>query len=69
LLHLYDSNGSLFQVVFTRSPLYDNHLVVFGCLASPGCYEVLMKINALGSATGKPLEEVRIVDCGIAFGR
>lgn len=62
-----DSNGSLFQVVFAHTPTLDERCVVFGCLANDESYDILLKINALGSDTGKVAEEIRISDCGLAF--
>lgn len=62
-----DTNGSLFQVSFRENPDMDEKYVVFGCLAANESYECLNKINALGTVSGTPLEEVRIIDCDIAY--
>jgi cyclophilin family peptidyl-prolyl cis-trans isomerase len=62
-----DSNGSLFQVTFRQNPDLDNRFVVFGCITNQESLETLYKIAAFGTISGKPLEEVRIIDCGIAF--
>jgi cyclophilin family peptidyl-prolyl cis-trans isomerase len=62
-----DTNGSLFQVVFTHAPDLDGHYVVFGCLASKESYATLTKINSFGTPWGETLEEIRISDCGIAY--
>lgn len=62
-----DTNGSLFLVTFSRAQKLDESCVVFGCLANQESYDTLMKINEFGTATGEPLEEVRVVDCGVAF--
>ncbi len=62
-----DTNGSLFQVVFTRNTDLDGKYVVFGCLCSPESYDTLGRINDFGTAHGEPLEELRIADCGIAY--
>lgn len=62
-----DSNGSLFQITLRQNPDLDGRFVVFGCIANQESLETIYKIGNLGSITGKPLEEVRIIDCGIAF--
>eukprot|EP00981_Chlorochromonas_danica_P005395 scaffold1091_cov164-Ochromonas_danica.AAC.18 len=62
-----DTNGSLFQVTFRKMPDLDEQYVVFGCLADKQSFEVLRLINRLGSASGEPLEQVSISDCGIAY--
>jgi len=62
-----DTNGSLFQVCFTANPDLDGKYVVFGCVASDEGYETLQKINMFGSDSGRPREEIRIYDCGIAY--
>lgn len=62
-----DSNGSLFQVVFRPNAELDDRHVVFGCLASDASYDVLGVVNAFGSASGEPLEDIRITDCGLAY--
>ena len=62
-----DTNGSLFQVCFTQNPDLDGSNVVFGCLASTDSYQCLENINMFGTAHGEPLEELRIVDCGVAY--
>jgi cyclophilin family peptidyl-prolyl cis-trans isomerase len=62
-----DTNGSLFQMTFARISDFDNKYVVFGCLSSDESFECLRRINRYGSPSGKPLEEIRIVDCGVAF--
>ena len=67
LLQGPDTNGSLFQVTFTQNSDLDGKYVVFGCLASDDSYACLSRINSFGSETGEPKEEVRIVDCGVAY--
>lgn len=62
-----DTNGSLFQVIFSVNPDLDNKYVCFGCMASSESYVTLNRINDFGSATGEPTEVVRIRDCGLAF--
>ncbi len=64
-----DTNGSLFQVCFAQNADLDDKYVVFGCLASPESYQCLSRINSFGTECGEPKEELRIVDCGIAFER
>lgn len=62
-----DTNGSLFLVTFSRQQKLDEKCVVFGCLANQESFDILMKINEFGTTTGEPLEEIRIIDCGIAY--
>lgn len=64
-----DTNGSLFQVCFTANADLDDKYVVFGCLASKESFRCLARINSFGSESGEPREELRIVDCGVAFER
>ena len=61
-----DTNGSLFQITFARLEDLDNKFVVFGCVCTDESFECLRKVNRYGSPSGKPLEEIRIVDCGVA---
>ena len=62
-----DSNGSLFQVTFRENPDLDNRFVVFGCITNQESLDCLYNISNLGTLSGKPLEEIRIIDCGVAF--
>lgn len=62
-----DTNGSLFQVVFRENKDLDGQYVVFGCLVTKDSYQCLSRINNYGTVNGEPKEEVRIVDCGVAF--
>jgi cyclophilin family peptidyl-prolyl cis-trans isomerase len=62
-----DTNGSVFQVTFTRNADLDDRFVVFGCLASDESYECLRRIARFGTPHGTPIEEIRIIDCGIAY--
>lgn len=62
-----DTNGSLFQVSFTQNSDLDGTFVVFGCLCNDESYDCLENINMFGSSHGEPIEELRIVDCGIAY--
>ena len=39
----------------------------FGCLTNDSSYEVLASINKFGTDWGAPTEELRIVDCGVAY--
>jgi cyclophilin family peptidyl-prolyl cis-trans isomerase len=63
----FDTNGSIFQVTFARVRDLDGKYVCFGCLASQESYDCLGRINDFGTAHGEPLEELRLVDCGIAY--
>lgn len=62
-----DTNGSLFQVTFTQNSDLDEKYEVFGCLASKESFDCLSRINSFGTACGEPKEEIRIIDCGIAY--
>lgn len=62
-----DTNGSLYQVTFSRYPDFDGKFVVFGCLVGNDSFDCLLRINQYGSSTGQPIEEVRIVDSGLAY--
>ena len=62
-----DSNGSIFQVTFRENKDMDDRYVVFGCLCSDESFEVLHKINSLGTEWGESREVLTIVDCGIAY--
>lgn len=62
-----DTNGSLFQVCFTRNTDLDGDYVVFGCLASDESYACLSRINEYGTAYGQPLEVLTIADCGQVY--
>jgi cyclophilin family peptidyl-prolyl cis-trans isomerase len=62
-----DSNGSLFQITLRENPDLDNRFVVFGCVVNQESLDTLYQIGNLGTAAGKPIEEVRIIDCGVEF--
>lgn len=62
-----DTNGSLFQVSFTCVPELDENYVVFGCLADEESYNTLSRLNVFGTDSGEPTEEVRVVECGLAY--
>lgn len=62
-----DTNGSLFQICFNQNADLDGRNVVFGCLASDESFRTLTKINSYGTRSGEPKEEIRIIDCGVAF--
>lgn len=62
-----DTNGSLFQVTFTECVDLDDRHVVFGCIADKDSLAVLNRIDNYGSRSGEPIEDIRIVDCGVAY--
>lgn len=62
-----DTNGSLYQVTFCRYPDFDGKFVVFGCLVGKDSFDCLLRINQFGSNTGQPIEEIRVVDSGLAY--
>ncbi|XP_006657500.1 peptidyl-prolyl cis-trans isomerase CYP63-like [Oryza brachyantha] len=57
-----DSNGSQFFITFLPVPHLDGKHVVFGKVVTG--ITLLKKLEAVGSDTGKPTSEVKIVDCG-----
>lgn len=57
-----DSNGSVFYITFARCPLLDEKHVVFGYVCDG--FEVVDAINCVGTPSGRPSADVRIVDCG-----
>ncbi|XP_030545850.1 peptidyl-prolyl cis-trans isomerase CYP63 isoform X2 [Rhodamnia argentea] len=57
-----NTNGSQFFMLFKRQPHLDGKHVVFGKVTRG--MEVVKKIEQVGSADGKPLQPVKIVDCG-----
>lgn len=57
-----NTNGSQFFIIFKRQPHLDGKHVVFGKVTRG--MEVAKKIEQVGSANGKPLQPVKIVDCG-----
>jgi peptidyl-prolyl isomerase G (cyclophilin G) len=57
-----NTNGSQFFIIFKRQPHLDGKHVVFGRVVKG--LEIVKKIEQLGTADGKPLGEVKIVDCG-----
>ena len=62
-----ETNGSLFQVTFSRYPNFDGKYVVFGCLVGNDSFDCLLRMNQYGSNTGQPIEEIRIIDSGVAY--
>ena len=57
-----DTNGSQFFITFNKTDWLNNKHVVFGRVVSG--WDVLNKMEELGSQSGKPSKEVKIVDCG-----
>lgn len=62
-----DTNGSLFQVTFTRQTTFDGKNVVFGCLCDEASFKTLEEINTYGSPDGIPKEELYISASGKVF--
>jgi len=58
-----NTNASQFFITTTRTPWLDGKHVVVGKLR-PESVELLKKIEACGSRSGKPSKEIRIADCG-----
>ncbi|XP_048442730.1 peptidyl-prolyl cis-trans isomerase CYP63-like isoform X2 [Pyrus x bretschneideri] len=57
-----NTNGSQFFIIFRRQPHLDGKHVVFGNVVKG--MDVVEKTEKVGTADGKPLETVKIVDCG-----
>ena len=56
-----DTNGSQFYITTAKTKWMDGKHVVFGAIMRG--MDVVYEIEKLGSATGKPKEEVTIVEC------
>ncbi|CAN6690742.1 unnamed protein product [Malus baccata var. baccata] len=57
-----NTNGSQFFIIFRHQPHLDGKHVVFGKVVKG--MDVVEKTEKVGTADGKPLETVKIVDCG-----
>lgn len=57
-----NTNGSQFFICFNECNWLDNRHVVFGKLVEGA--KILDDIEAVGSESGRPRKEVKIVDCG-----
>jgi peptidylprolyl isomerase len=58
-----NTNGSQFFVTFAACDWLDGKHVVFGEVAEG--HEVVAKVEALGSASGRPTAKIVIADCGV----
>merc|ERR1712024_70858 len=58
-----NTNGSQFFLCTTKTSHLDGKHVVFGEVSSG--MNVVKKIEAVGSASGKPSQKVEIADCGV----
>lgn len=57
-----DTNGSQFFILFTRTPWLDGRHVVFGEIIAG--LDILVAIEAVGSASGTPTQRVLVTDSG-----
>jgi len=57
-----DSNGCEFFITLAKTPALDGRHVVFGRVLKG--VDMLKRLEAVGSKSGKPLESVVIVDSG-----
>lgn len=57
-----DTNGSQFFITTVKTSWLDNRHVVFGSVVEG--MDVLKKIEALGSQSGKTSKKIVIADCG-----
>nr|ACO10476.1 Peptidyl-prolyl cis-trans isomerase, mitochondrial precursor [Caligus rogercresseyi] len=59
-----DTNGSQFFIIVDKTPWLDKKHTVFGRVADLKSYEVVKKIEALGSESGTPSKVIVIADSG-----
>ncbi|KAL6927559.1 hypothetical protein ACO0SA_004181 [Hanseniaspora valbyensis] len=59
-----NTNGSQFFITTVLCPWLDGKHVVFGQVADKESYEIVKKIEALGSPNGRTASVVKIDDCG-----
>ena len=57
-----NTNGSQFFITFVPCPWLDGKHTVFGRVVEGK--ELLAKLNNLGTSSGKPKAQIKIVDCG-----
>ena len=57
-----NTNGSQFFICTAPTPHLNGHHVVFGQVVSG--YDVVKKMEAVGTPSGRPTEQVKITNCG-----
>lgn len=60
-----NTNGAQFFITTVKTEWLDNKHVVFGRVDDQQSFNVVKTIEALGSASGKPSAEVKVVNSGI----
>lgn len=60
-----DTNGSQFFITLDYTPWLDGKHVVFGKISNLKGLETMRKIERFGSEEGTPLEDIKIINCGL----
>lgn len=58
-----NTNGSQFFITTVLTPWLDGKHTVFGQVTSG--MDIISKVEAVGSGSGRPMKEVVITDCGV----
>jgi len=60
-----NTNGAQFFITTAKTPWLDSKHVVFGRVDDQSSYDIVKKIESLGSDDGVPSKQVSIVDSGV----